>query len=159
MAKQVVLQYFLCALFCGSAVGVSLDRGPASTEDEDKWDYFSLGDDDGAKTQSGKLNMITTSPEKIEGFYYSKDGGGIHFMSEIYATKAFLSIRTLQGDALISSLQYPHGVLLTIMGRQFLILNSSTIERRELTGFVVPQEYSEHVYEKLASNRVSRKVL
>ena len=69
-------------------------------------------------------------------------------MSEIHATKAFLAIRTLQGDALITSLQYPHGVLLTIMGRQFLILNSSTIERRELTGFVVPQEYSEQVYEK-----------
>ena len=147
------LCFLLGVLLCGEAIAASI---------EDTAEYFPDDDgDDGFDGSAGKLNMVTTSPEKIEGRYHSIGGGGIHFLSEFLPESevAELTIRTLEGELLITSLQNNHGLLLTVMGRQFLIINSSTTERLQLTGFVVPQEYSETVSQKLKTTQIPLKTL
>jgi len=109
----------------------------------------------------GKLDLITFNTEKIEGVYHSSGGGGIRFISEAFGESRYLSIRTLNGELLMSvNRQSEVATLMTIMGRQFLILNHTVSETgRYLTGFVVPADYSQRLSESLKKHQIPLKIL
>jgi len=115
------------------------------------------GEKGNAVAEAGKLDMITLNPEKIEGVYHSSGGGGVHFVSEAVGESHYLGIHTLSGELLMSvKRQSAVATSMTVMGRQFLILNSTVSEtERYLTGYAVPPDFSQRLSESLEKEPVS----
>ena len=103
-----------------------------------------VGENGRAAAEVGKLDMITFNPEKIEGVYHSSGGGGVHFVSEAVGESRYLGIHTLSGELLMSvKRQSAVATAMTIIGRQFLILNHTMNKTgRYLSGYVVPDDFS-----------------
>ena len=116
-----------------------------------------VGENGRAAAEVGKLDMITFNPEKIEGVYHSSGGGGVHFVSEAVGESHYLGIHTLSGELLMSvKRQSAVATAMTVMGRQFLILNHTVSEtERYLTGYVVPDDFSQRLSESVKNQPVN----
>jgi len=145
----------MAMVFMYVSASPSYDFTASSADGED-------GHATGEPEETGKLDMITLNPEKIEGVYHSSGGGGIHFLSEAFGESRYLSIRTLSGELLVSvKRQSAVATAMTIMGRQFLILNHTMSKTgRYLTGYVVPADFSQKVSESLKKQQmITQKIL
>jgi len=118
----------------------------------------SAGCEDGCATaEVGKLDMITFNPEKIEGVYHNSRRDGIRFVSEAAGESRYLGLYMLSGELLMSvKRQSAVATSMNVMGRQFLILNSTVSEtERYLTGYAVPPDFSQRLSESLEKEPVS----
>ena len=157
MARKLfsILQlYAMAVVFMSVSASTAYDFTAGSADGEN-------GRTAGEPEEAGKLDLITLSTEKIEGVYHSLGGGGIRFVSEAFGESRYLGIRTLNGELLVSVKRRSAVVTsMTIMGRQFLILNHTKSEtERYLTGYVVPPDFSQRLSESLKNQQITRKIL
>ena len=111
------------------------------------------------------LNVISATPDEIEGEYYSDlaEGNSIYFRSRVYEDDSyFIQITTTDGDPILT-IKGSHGsnsvTIVYILGTKIVITNYTNGNIFSESHYYVPADYQQAVEKAFVSNQNSLEVL
>lgn len=112
-----------------------------------------------APGENGKLKVISLKPDELLAEYRTGDEEGVAVISKTTDKKHHLSIKTIDGDVLISvkSGAGNSATLWNIVG--YNILSQDNIRLSHVDEYLVPPEAAKSVEEQLESGHISKKLI
>jgi len=104
---------------------------------------------------SGKLNMLTTTTEKIEGIYLTPNQG-IHFLSEAYESSRRFFIAAMDGNPMVSAERKESATLISVVGKEFLLVGKGS---SNVDDYFVPAALSRRIENTFRKHGIGKKLL